>query len=124
MGFLSALIVGPCVAAPLTGALIYIANTGDALLGASALFIMSFGMGIPLLFIGLGLGFLKTGAWMQKVKIFFGFVMLAMAIWILSRIIETRYILIAFGILGVFFSVFMGIFEQAFNALAKIKKAY
>ncbi|EAJ9641630.1 protein-disulfide reductase DsbD [Campylobacter coli] len=123
MGFLSALIVGPCVAAPLTGALIYIANTGDALLGTSALFIMSFGMGIPLLFIGLGLGFLKAGAWMQKVKIFFGFVMLAMAIWILSRIIETRYILIAFGILGVFFSVFMGIFEQAFNAVAKIKKS-
>lgn len=60
---------------------------------------------------------------MQKVKIFFGFVMLAMAIWILSRIIETRYILIAFGILGVFFSVFMGIFEQAFNAVAKIKKS-
>ncbi|MBC2830835.1 thiol:disulfide interchange protein, partial [Campylobacter jejuni] len=51
------------------------------------------------------------------------FVMLAMAIWILSRIIETRYILIAFGILGVFFSVFMGIFEQAFNAVAKIKKS-
>ncbi len=123
MGFLSALIVGPCVAAPLTGALIYIANTGDALLGASALFVMSFGMGIPLLFIGLGLGFLKAGAWMQKVKIFFGFVMLAMAIWILSRIIETRYILIAFGILGVFFSVFMGIFEQSLNALAKIKKS-
>ncbi len=123
MGFLSALIVGPCVAAPLTGALIYIANTGDALLGASALFVMSFGMGIPLLFIGLGLGFLKAGAWMQKVKIFFGFVMLAMAIWILSRIIETRYILIAFGILGVFFSVFMGIFEQSLNALAKIRKS-
>ncbi len=123
MGFLSALIVGPCVAAPLTGALIYIANTGDALLGASALFVMSFGMGIPLLFIGLGLGFLKAGAWMQKVKIFFGFVMLAMAIWILSRIIETRYILIAFGILGVFFSVFMGIFEQSLNTLAKIRKS-
>ncbi|EOI5969473.1 protein-disulfide reductase DsbD family protein, partial [Campylobacter jejuni] len=88
MGFLSALIVGPCVAAPLAGALIYIANTGNALLGGSALFIMSFGMGIPLLFIGLGLGFIKPGFWMEKVKIFFGFVMLAMAIWILSRIIE------------------------------------
>ncbi|TKX32724.1 protein-disulfide reductase DsbD [Campylobacter aviculae] len=123
MGFLSALIVGPCVAAPLAGALIYIANTKDALLGGSALFVMSFGMGIPLLFIGLGLGFLKPGAWMEKVKLFFGFVMLAMAIWILSRIIAANYILIAFGILGVFFSVFMGIFEKAFNTLAKIKKS-
>ncbi|MBZ7964801.1 protein-disulfide reductase DsbD [Campylobacter sp. 2457A] len=123
MGFLSALIVGPCVAAPLAGALIYIANTKDALLGGSALFVMSFGMGIPLLFIGLGLGFLKPGAWMEKIKVFFGFVMLAMGIWILSRIIETHYILMAFGILGVFFSVFMGIFEKALDAFAKIKKS-
>ncbi len=123
MGFLSALIVGPCVAAPLAGALLYIAKTGDALLGASALFMMSFGMGIPLLFIGLGLGFLKAGIWMQKVKIFFGFVMLAMAIWILSRIIQANYILIAFGILGVFFSVFMGLFDAISNTLSKIKKS-
>ncbi|NHH46961.1 protein-disulfide reductase DsbD [Campylobacter jejuni] len=123
MGFLSALIVGPCVAAPLAGALIYIANTGNALLGGSALFIMSFGMGIPLLFIGLGLGFIKPGFWMEKVKIFFGFVMLAMAIWILSRIIEENYILIAYGILGVFFSVFMGIFEKSFTIISKIKKS-
>ncbi|AXP08796.1 protein-disulfide reductase DsbD [Campylobacter hepaticus] len=123
MGFLSALIVGPCVAAPLAGALIYIANTGNALLGASALFIMSFGMGIPLLFIGLGLGFLKPDYWMQKVKIFFGFIMLAMAIWILSRIIKIDYILIAYGILGVFFSVFMGIFEKSYTTISKIKKS-
>ncbi|TKX32011.1 protein-disulfide reductase DsbD [Campylobacter estrildidarum] len=123
MGFLSALIVGPCVAAPLAGALIYIANTKDALLGGSALFVMSFGMGIPLLFIGLGLGFLKPGAWMEKIKLFFGFVMLAMAIWILSRIVATNYILIAFGILGVFFSVFMGLFEKADDFLTRFKKA-
>lgn len=123
MGFLSALIVGPCVAAPLAGALLYIAHTKDALLGGLALFVMSFGMGIPLLFIGFGLGFLKPGFWMQRVKIFFGFVMLAMAIWILSRFILENYILMAFGILGVFFSVFMGLFEKAFNVLAKIKKS-
>lgn len=123
MGFLSALIIGPCVAAPLAGALIYIADTGNALLGGSALFIMSFGMGIPLLFIGLGLGFVKPGAWMEKVKFFFGFVMLAMAIWILSRIIQPSYILMAYGILGVFFSVFMGIFEKSFTIVSKIKKS-
>lgn len=123
MGFLSALIVGPCVAAPLAGALLYIAHTKDALLGGLALFIMSFGMGIPLLFIGFGLGFLKPGFWMQRVKIFFGFVMLAMAIWILSRLILENYTLMAFGILGVFFSVFMGLFEKAFDVLDKIKKS-
>lgn len=123
MGFLSALIVGPCVAAPLAGALIYIANTGNALLGGIALFTMSFGMGVPLLVIGLGLGFIQPGFWMKKVKIFFGFIMLAMAIWILSRIIEENYILIAYGILGVFFSVFMGIFEKSFTMISKIKKS-
>ncbi|MFY4724611.1 protein-disulfide reductase DsbD [Campylobacter jejuni] len=123
MGFLSALIIGPCVAAPLAGALIYIANTGNALLGGSALFIMSFGMGVPLLFIGLGLSFIKPGFWMEKIKIFFGFVMLAMAIWILSRIIQDNYILIAYGILGVFFSVFMGIFEKSFTIISKVKKS-
>ncbi len=123
MGFLSALIVGPCVAAPLAGALLYIANSKDILLGGVALFVMSFAMGIPLLLVGFGIGFLKPGAWMQKVKIFFGFVMLAMALWILSRILEARIILCLYGVLGVFFCVFMGIFENALNTLEKLKKA-
>lgn len=123
MGFLSALIVGPCVAAPLAGALLYLANSGSPLLGAMALFVLSFGMGVPLLFVGLGLGFLKPGFWMDKIKIFFGFVMLAMALWILSRVVPLNYILIAYGILGVFFVVFMGLFDTAFNVIQKIKKA-
>ena len=122
MGFLSALIVGPCIAAPLAGALIYIANTKDIILGGLALFVMSFGMGIPLLFVGLSLSFLKPGAWMQDVKIFFGFVMLAMALWVLSRTISENLTLMFFGILGVFFCVFMGLFNKAFSILAKLKK--
>lgn len=124
MGFLSALIIGPCVAAPLAGALLYIADSKDILLGGLALFIMSLGMGIPLLFVGFGIGFLKPGIWMQKIKILFGFVMLAMTIWILSRILEARIILCLYGILGVFFSVFMGLFDKTLNILEKFKKAF
>ncbi|ELY7257275.1 protein-disulfide reductase DsbD [Campylobacter upsaliensis] len=124
MGFLSALIVGPCVAAPLAGALLYLADSGSFLLGGLALFMLSFGMGVPLLFVGLGFGFLKPGFWMQRIQIFFGFVMLAMALWILSRIVPSNLIMLAYGILGVFFVVFMGLFERACNGIQKVKKAF
>lgn len=89
MGFLSALIVGPCVAPPLAGALVYIGQTGDALLGGLALFVMSLGMGIPLLAIGAGAGkFMpKPGGWMSNVSEVFGIVMLAIAIWMVERVI-------------------------------------
>ena len=88
MGALSALIVGPCVAAPLTGALIYIGQSGDVLLGGSALFLMGIGMGIPLLAIGASAGsFLpKSGAWLNTTKSIFGVAMLAVAVWMLDRI--------------------------------------
>lgn len=123
MGFLSALIVGPCVSAPLAGALLYIANTGDALLGGTALFIMSFGMGVPLLLVGLGIGFVKPGIWTQKITIFFGFVMLTMALWILSRLMSENLTLLSFGILGVFFVSFMGLFEESKTFFSTIKKS-
>ncbi|RXI48807.1 thiol:disulfide interchange protein [Malaciobacter mytili] len=89
MGFLSALIVGPCVAPPLAGALVYIGQTGDAVLGGLALFVLSFGMGLPLLLIGLGAGkFMpKPGGWMDSVSKIFGIVMLGIAIWMLERVI-------------------------------------
>ena len=89
MGFLSALIVGPCVAPPLAGALVYIGQTGDAILGGSALFVMSLGMGVPLLAIGIGAGkyMPKPGGWMNIVSKVFGVVMLAIAIWMLDRIV-------------------------------------
>lgn len=89
MGALSAIIMGPCVAAPLAGALLYISQTHDAVLGGTALFVMALGMGVPLLIIGTSAGTLlpKAGAWMESVKRFFGVMMLALAIWIVSPVI-------------------------------------
>ncbi len=89
MGVLSALIVGPCVAAPLAGALVYIGQSKDVVLGGSALFVMALGMGAPLLIVGLSAGALlpKAGAWMQTVKNFFGVLLLAVAIWLVSPVI-------------------------------------
>ena len=89
MGVLSALIVGPCVAAPLAGALLYIGQTGDAVLGGTALFVMALGMGVPLLIVGLSAGTLlpKAGAWMEGVKKGFGVLLLATALWLVSPVI-------------------------------------
>ncbi len=90
MGALSALIVGPCVAAPLAGALLYISQTRDVVLGGSALFMMALGMGVPLLILGASAGALlpKTGAWMESVKKFFGVLLLGVAIWLISPVIN------------------------------------
>lgn len=123
MGFLSAFIIGPCVVAPLAAALLYIATSGDLVLGALALFVLSFGMGVPLLFVGVGLSFIKAGAWTQRVNVFFGFVMLAMAVWVLSRFAPSSYILVAYGVLGVFFVSFMGLWGSVQNGFDKAKKA-
>ena len=101
MGFLSALIVGPCVAPPLAGALVYIGQTGDAVLGGLALFIMSLGMGMPLLLIGAGSAkFMpKPGGWMTTVSKVFGVVMLAIAIWMLDKIVPEIVTLNLFSLL-------------------------
>ncbi|GKS70039.1 thiol:disulfide interchange protein DsbD [Nitrosomonas sp. PY1] len=90
MGALSALIVGPCVAAPLAGALLYISQTRDIVLGGSALFIMALGMGVPLLLLGTSAGALlpKAGAWMESIKRFFGVLLLGVAIWLVSPVIN------------------------------------
>ena len=89
MGALSALIVSPCVAAPLAGALIYISQTHDVVLGGLALFMLALGMGVPLLAVGLSAGALlpRSGPWMNTVRHFFGVVMLGMAIWIIAPVI-------------------------------------
>lgn len=89
MGALSALIVGPCVAAPLAGALLYISQTRDVVLGGSALFVMALGMGVPLLLLGASAGALlpKAGPWMESIKQFFGVLLLAVAIWLISPVI-------------------------------------
>jgi thiol:disulfide interchange protein DsbD len=92
MGALSALIVSPCVAAPLAGALLYIGQTHDVLLGAVALFALSLGMGMPLLALGASAGALlpKAGAWMNDVRNFFGVVMLGMAVWLIGPVIPAQ----------------------------------
>ncbi len=89
MGALSALIVSPCVAAPLAGALIYISQTRDVVLGGAALFTMALGMGMPLLLLGVSAGALlpRSGAWMNSVQQFFGVLLLAVAIWLISPVI-------------------------------------
>ncbi|HMJ49101.1 MAG TPA: protein-disulfide reductase DsbD, partial [Burkholderiales bacterium] len=89
MGGLSAVIIGPCVAAPLAGALLYISQTRDVVLGGSSLFVMALGMGTPLVAVGLSAGALlpKAGPWMNAVKKFFGVLLLGVAIWIVSSLI-------------------------------------
>ena len=113
MGFLSALIVGPCITAPLVAALIYIGQTGDALLGGSALFALSMGMGLPLLIIGTSAGKLlpKAGAWMDTIKAVFGVLMLVMAIWLLDRIVPALVTVSLTSILLIIASVYMGVLE-------------
>lgn len=88
MGTLSALVVGPCVAAPLAGALLFIAQTGDATTGGLALFVMGLGMGVPLLLVGTSASqwIPKTGPWMHRIKVGFGFLMLLMAVWMTDRV--------------------------------------
>ncbi|MCG7913115.1 MAG: protein-disulfide reductase DsbD [Candidatus Thiodiazotropha weberae] len=110
MGFLSALIVGPCVAPPLAGALIYIGQTGDALLGGLALFALSMGMGAPLIAIGTSAGKLlpRAGSWMDAVKAVFGVALLGVAIVMLERIIPAEVAMVLWGILLIISAVYMG----------------
>lgn len=110
MGLLSALIVGPCVAPPLAGALIYIGQTGDAVLGGLALFAMSMGMGVPLIAIGTSAGKLlpRAGMWMDAVKAVFGVVMLGVAIYLLERVISPAAAMFLWGTLLIASAVYMG----------------
>ncbi|MDP1766884.1 MAG: protein-disulfide reductase DsbD [Methylotenera sp.] len=108
MGVLSALIVSPCVAAPLAGALIYIGQTHNVLLGGVGLFALAIGMGMPLLLIGASAGSLlpKTGNWMNTVRNFFGVLMLGMAIWLISPIIPVSVQLALWAILLIITAVY------------------
>lgn len=114
MGFLSALIVGPCVAPPLAGALIYIGQTGDALLGGTALFAMSMGMGLPLLLLGTSAGKLlpRAGAWMDNVKAVFGVALIGVAIWMAERIVPAEVTILSWALLFIISAVYMGAFES------------
>jgi thioredoxin:protein disulfide reductase len=111
MGMLSALIVSPCITAPLVGVLLYISQSGSALFGASALFIMGLGMGLPLILVGASTGWLpKSGPWMEAVKSAFGLLMLAMAIWLASRILAPTMITLLWGALLIAILFFIGIY--------------
>ena len=114
MGFLSALIVGPCVAPPLTAALIVIGASGSAFLGGAALFALSMGMGVPLILFGVSAGKLvpKAGPWMDAIKAVFGVGLLALAIWMLERIVQGPVILLLWGILAIASGVYLGAFER------------
>ncbi len=110
MGFLSALIVGPCLAPPLAAALIVIGQTGDAVIGGTALFFLALGMGTPLIIIGTSAGKLlpRAGAWMDTVKAVFGVVMLGVAIYLLERIVPPAVALVLWGVLAIVSAIYMG----------------
>mgnify|MGYP005750325137 CR=1 FL=1 len=122
MGVLSALIVGPCVAAPLAGALLYIAQTGDAVLGGWALFAMGLGMGAPLLAVGVASRSLlpKVGPWMEGVKKAFGVMLLAVALWMITPVIPALAVMLGWAAL----LLFSGIFLHAIDPLPPHAKGW
>jgi thiol:disulfide interchange protein DsbD len=110
MGGLSALVVSPCVSAPLAAALIYLSSTGDAALGGSALLALGLGMGTPLVLIGASGGHLlpRAGAWMDSVKAVFGVLLLGVAIWLLERIVPAATALLLWSSLAIGVGVYLG----------------
>ncbi|OWQ83347.1 hypothetical protein CDN99_26195 [Roseateles aquatilis] len=113
MGGLSALLVGPCVAAPLAGALVYISQTRDVVLGGSALFALACGMSAPLLLLGLSAGTLlpRAGRWMEHVKTFFGLILIAVALWLVSPVLPTGALMFLIGAVALVTAICLGAFE-------------
>jgi len=109
MGALSAVILGPCVAPPLAAALAFIAQTGNTVLGGAALFVLALGMGVPLLLIGVSAGALlpRAGGWMNAVKYFFGVMMLAIAIYLISPIIPAWLSMLLWALLLIGSAIFL-----------------
>jgi len=109
MGAISALIVGPCVAAPLASALLYISQTRNVLVGGAALFSMAIGMSVPLLLVGLSAGSLlpRAGRWMESIKQLFGVLMLAMALWLVSPVLPVWLQMLGWSVLLVGYGVFL-----------------
>ncbi|OUR67350.1 hypothetical protein A9Q73_05645 [Bermanella sp. 47_1433_sub80_T6] len=126
MGGLSAIVVSPCVTAPLAGALVYISTTGDAVLGGFALFALGIGMGLPLIAIGTtGASVMpKAGMWMDKVKSFFGVLLLAVALWILGRVLPEDIYLAGWVILLGSYGVILGAFEAAESGKQRLVKGF
>jgi thiol:disulfide interchange protein DsbD len=126
MGFLSALIVGPCVAPPLMAALIVIGASGDATLGGLALFALSMGMGVPLILFGMSAGKLapRAGPWMDAVKSVFGVGLLAIAIWLLERILSAGLIMVLWGVLAICCGVYLGALERIADGASGWKRLW
>ncbi|SIT05087.1 protein-disulfide reductase DsbD [Neptunomonas antarctica] len=122
MGLLSALIVGPCMAAPLAGALIYIGHTGDPVMGGLALFTLSMGMGVPILLVGASAGKLlpKAGLWMDAIKAGFGVALLLMAIWMLDRVVSIE---VTIGLTAVVL-IITAIYMRAIDPLPKDSRGW
>ncbi|MBA2655997.1 MAG: protein-disulfide reductase DsbD [Tatlockia sp.] len=122
MGCLSTLILSPCVTAPLIGALGYIAQSGNITMGSSALFFLGLGMGTPLLLIGTSAGkwLPKAGKWMNTVKLFFGFLLLGIAVFLLERILPKTLIMLLWASLLVFAGLYCGALKAASTTIAKL----
>ena len=114
MGGLSALIVGPCVAAPLAGVLVYVSQTRDVLVGATALFSLAAGMSVPLLLVGASAGTLlpRGGAWMERVKHVFGALLLGTAIWMLTPVLPDWAVMSAWGVWLLVAAVYLHAFDR------------
>lgn len=129
MGAISALIVGPCVTAPLAGALAYIAQSGDAVIGGAALFAMALGMGVPLVLVGIGAGNLlpRAGRWMEATRRFFGFLLLGLALWMVGPVLPVWISMLAWATLllvgAVFLRAFDGLGSEA-HPLVRLGKGF
>ncbi len=124
MGVLSALIVGPCVTAPLVAALVVIGQTGDPVRGGLALFALAMGMGVPLLLVGTSLGKLlpRAGAWMESVKQFFGVLLLGVALWFARTLLPDALVMLLWGALAIALALLLGALEPAASGAAKLRK--
>jgi len=109
MGMISGLVASPCTTAPLSGALIYVAQTGDLLIGGLTLYILSLGMGVPLLLMGIAGGKLlpKAGAWMEVIKGIFGFMLLSVVIVLLGRFLDELWVNLSWAMLAIAFAGYL-----------------
>ena len=125
MGMMSALIVGPCVAAPLAGVLLFISQTGDVVLGGSALFALAWGSGVLLLVVGAGSGALlpRAGEWMNQVKSAFGVLLFATAWWMVSPFLPGVWVVLGWAVLAAWAAVLLGAFRSALGPVAALGKA-
>lgn len=125
IGVLSALLVSPCVSAPLAGALLYIGQSGDWLLGGGALLALGLGMGVPLLIIGIsGANILpKAGGWMDNVKGLFGVLLLAVALWLIKHLLPATLVWSGAGGLMILAALYLGALDPLTSPRSKLFKA-